>query len=124
MQDRDERLEGLSKSDRAAAARRLEPGRTYIDLDNPGDGPFVATGDETIEPGSHIIAEEDIDPATWRDLVSEGWGGGPGGHGHFSPDQGAFGTRGDPRSRILNSGPPGVGEGLTPKESEEEDSRG
>jgi hypothetical protein len=124
MQDRDERREGFGRRDRATAPRRLEPGRTYIDLDNPENGPFVATGDEIVEPGAHIIAEEDVDPGTWRDLVSEGWGSGPGGHGHFSPDQGAFGTRNDPRSDVINAGPPGVGENLTPKEGEDEDRRG
>lgn len=124
MQDREERLEGMGTRDRTAAARRLEPGRTYLDLDNTDRGPFVATGDEIVEPGAHIVAEEDVDPQTWRDLVREGWAGGPGGHGHFAPDQGAFGVRDDPRSHVINAGPPGVGEGLTPKEGEGEDSRG
>ncbi len=121
MQDRNERREGLGSRDRSAAARRLEPGRTYLDLDNTERGPFVATGDEQVEPGAHFIAEEDVDPDTWRRLVSEGWGGGEGGHGHFAHDQGAFGTRDDPRSDVINAGPPGVGEGLTPKEDEEEE---
>ncbi len=103
--------------------RRLVPGSTYFDLDHPELGPFVATGDEEVAPGANLVAQEDVGDEAWARLVSEGWGDIRPGAGDRSNDQGAFGAEEDPRSDVLNAAPPGVGEGLTPLESEEEQPR-
>ena len=113
--------------ERAMAARlrgrrrdRLEPGHIYFDLDHPENGPFVATGDERVGPGSNIVAQEDVGEDGWTQLVSDGFGEIEAGAGDLAPDQGAFGQETNPRLDVLNAAPPGVGEGLTPHESEEE----
>lgn len=106
--------------ERPVAGRRLEPGHTYLDLDHPEQGPFVATGDEEVPPGANIVAREDVDDEAWESLVAEGWGESKPGAGDRSYDQGAFGQEDDPRSDVINAAPLGVGEGLTPRESEEE----
>lgn len=113
--------------ERATAARlrgrhrhRLEPGQTYFDLDHPENGPFVATGDEQVAPGANIVAQEEVGDEAWAELVAEGWGESRAGAGDEAYDQGAFGQEDDPRLDVLNAAPPGVGEGLTPHESEEE----
>ena len=123
MQDKDERRGTFGPGDYAAATGRLEPGQVYLDLNNPGRGPFVATGDEEVGPESNFVAERDMDPNAWRDLVKQGLAVHPGGSGHFAHDPGAFGTANDPRSDVINAGPPGVGEGLTPMEGEDEEPR-
>ncbi len=99
---------------------RLEPGQTYFDLDHPENGPFVATGDEQIAPGSNVVAQEDVGNEAWARLVGDGFGEIREGAGDEAYDQGAFGQEDNPRLDVLNAAPPGVGEGLTPHESEEE----
>lgn len=99
---------------------RLEPGQVYFDLDHPENGPFVATGDEKIVPNSNIVAQADVGDEAWSELLGEGWGESRQGAGDQAYDQGAFGQEEDPRGDVLNAAPPGVGEGLTPRESEEE----
>ena len=113
--------------ERIAAARRpvrrhyrLQPGQVYFDLDHPENGPFVATGDEEIGPGSNIVAQEDVGEEAWAQLVGDGFGETEAGAGDLASDQGAFGQEDNPRADVLNAAPPGVGEGLTPHESEEE----
>ncbi len=101
----------------------MRPGHIYIDLNHPEQGPFVATGDEEVPPGANIVAWEDVSDEAWEELVSEGWGETRSGAGDEAYDQGAFGQEGDPRLNILNAAPPGVGEGFTPRESEEEKPR-
>lgn len=104
-------------AERRAHTHRLEPGRVYFDLDDPGRGPFVATGDEDIGPGANIVAQDVMDEQAWESLLTEGWGTSQVGSGHQAYDQGAFGQEDDPRMDVLNAAPPGVGEGLTPKET-------
>lgn len=98
----------------------MRPDHTYFDLDHPEQGPFVATGDEEVPPGANIVAQEDVSDEAWQRLVSEGWGEMRAGAGDEAYDQGAFGQEDDPRWDVRNAAPPGVGEGLTPRESEEE----
>lgn len=100
--------------------RRLRPGHTYFDLDNPEQGPFVATGDEVVPPGANIVAQEDFTDEAWESLISDGFGEVREGMGDEAYDQGAFGQENDPRWDVRNAAAPGVGEGFTPKESEEE----
>ncbi len=99
---------------------RLLPGQTYFDLDHPENGPFVATGDEQIVPNSNIVAQEEVGDEAWSELVGDGFGEIRAGAGDEAYDQGAYGQEDNPRLDIMNSAPPGVGEGLTPHESEEE----
>jgi len=108
----------------AGPRRRLAAGKSYFDLDHPEQGPFVATGDEELAPGANIVAQEDVSEEAWLRLVSNGFGESETGVGDRAYDQGAFGQEDDPRSNVLNAAPPGVGEGLTPEETEEEKPRG
>lgn len=103
-----------------AHVQKLEPGRTYFDLDDPGRGPFVATGDEEVTPTANIVAREDVGDVAWQMLVAEGWGETKEGAGDRSYDQGAFGQEDNPRSDMRNAAHPGVGEGLTPVETPDE----
>jgi len=115
--------EGKSPTEAAGlvgGARRLRPGHTYFDLDHPENGPFVARGDEVIPATANVIAQEDVAPEAWAELVGDGFGEMESGAGDLAPDQGAFGQEDNPRLDVLNAAPPGVGEGLTPHESEEE----
>jgi len=100
--------------------RRLRPGHVYFDINEPDRGPFIATGDEIVPPGSNIVAQEDFSDDAWLGLISNGFGEVREGAGDDAYDQGAFGQEINPRFDVLNAAPPGVGEGLTPRESEEE----
>ncbi len=102
---------------------RLEAGHVYFDLDNPGQGPFVATGDEEVAPGANIIARDEVSAAVWESLTSTGWGEAKPGAGDRSYDQGAFGQEDSRRSDSLNARPPGAGMNYVPIESEEDDRR-
>ncbi len=105
---------------RRGHAHRLEAGHTYFDLDQPERGPFVGTGDEEVAPNANIVAQDEVDEGTWKQLVSAGWGESKPGAGDRSYDQGAFGQEDDPRSDVMNAAPPGVGEQLTPRGPEAE----
>ncbi len=109
--------------DRALPRRRLVAGHTYIDLNHPERGPFVATGNEEVPWDSDVLDQEEIDESTWESMTAEGWGASQPGAGDRGPDQGAFGSEDDPRADVINSTPPGVGKEFTPVESEEEKPR-
>ena len=42
-----------------APGATLEQGGTYLDLDDPGRGPFRATGSEEVRPGERYVAKRD-----------------------------------------------------------------
>jgi hypothetical protein len=103
---------------------RLEAGQVYFDLDHPENGPFTATGDEQVAPGSNIVSQDDMSEESWEQLVSAGWGETrPEARGDRAYDQGAFGEETNPREDTLNAAPPGVGKGFTPKAPGEEHRR-
>lgn len=114
------RRERSTASGLYGAERKLRPGQTYFDMDDPDRGPFVATGDEVVVPGANIVAQEDFSDEAWNRLITDGFGETRVGADDEAYDQGAFGQEDDPRWDVLNAAPPGVGEGFTPKESEEE----
>jgi hypothetical protein len=65
----------LSFSDKALAAMPLVPegmrlarGGWYLDLHNPAKADFLATGDETVEPGQHVLAQKEVSGELWEDL--------------------------------------------------------
>jgi hypothetical protein len=47
---------------------RLARGGWYLDLHNPAKADFLATGDENVEPGQHVVARKDVPAAMWEDL--------------------------------------------------------
>ena len=65
----------LSFSDADLAAMPLVPegtrlarGGWYLDLHNPAKADFPATGDETVEPGQHMLARKEVSPELWDEL--------------------------------------------------------
>jgi hypothetical protein len=65
----------LSFSDKDLASMPLVPeglrlarGGWYMDLHNPAKADFVATGDETVEPGQHVIARKAVPADLWEEL--------------------------------------------------------
>jgi hypothetical protein len=65
----------LSFSDKNLAAMPLVPegmrltrGGWYLDLHNPAKADFLATGDETVEPGQHVLARKEVSGELWEDL--------------------------------------------------------
>jgi hypothetical protein len=65
----------LSFSDRDLAAMPLVPenmrlvrGGWYLDLHNPAKADFPATGDETVEPGQHMLARKEVPAELWDKL--------------------------------------------------------
>jgi hypothetical protein len=65
----------LSFSDKDLAAMplvpegmRLKRGGWYLDLHNPAKADFLATGDETVEPGQHVLARNEVSGELWEDL--------------------------------------------------------
>jgi hypothetical protein len=65
----------LSFSDRDLKAMPLVPegtrllrGDWYMDLHNPAKADFPATGDETVEPGQHMLARREISAELWDEL--------------------------------------------------------
>jgi len=65
----------LSFSDADLAAMPLVPegtrlarGGWYMDLHNPAKADFPATGDETVEPGQHMLARKEVPGLLWDEL--------------------------------------------------------
>jgi hypothetical protein len=65
----------LSFSDADLAAMPLVPegirlmrGGWYLDLHNPAKADFLATGDETVEPGQHMLARKEVSAELWEEL--------------------------------------------------------
>jgi hypothetical protein len=48
---------------------RLVRRRQYLDLHDPGRAAFVASGDEVVEPGQHMVARDEVSQAAWDELV-------------------------------------------------------
>jgi hypothetical protein len=68
----------LSFSDADVAAMPLVPegtrlsrGGWYLDLHNPAKADFLATGDEAVEPGQHMVARREISGELWDELLRE-----------------------------------------------------
>ena len=66
----------LSFSDRDLAAMPLVPegtrlsrGGWYLDLHNPAKADFLASGDETVEPGQHMLARKEVSAELWDELL-------------------------------------------------------
>lgn len=53
------------------AGEALVDHEVYIDVMNPGHGPFRALPGQTAGSGNGYVAERDVDPATWDLLVRE-----------------------------------------------------
>src|SRR2546423_1811365 len=51
-----------------AEGTRLARGNWYLDLHNPAKADFPATGDETVEPGQHMLARKEVSAALWEAL--------------------------------------------------------
>lgn len=47
---------------------RLARGGWYLDLHDPGRADFLATGDETVEPGQHVLARREVSGELWDEL--------------------------------------------------------
>ena len=47
---------------------RLGRGAWYMDLHNPAKADFPATGDETVEPGQHMLARKEVPGELWEEL--------------------------------------------------------
>jgi len=65
----------LSFSDADLAAMPLVPDGTrlarggwYLDLHNPAKADFPATGDETVEPGQHMLARREVSGELWDEI--------------------------------------------------------
>jgi hypothetical protein len=65
----------LSFADKDLAAMPLVPegtrltrGGWYMDLHNPAKADFPATGDETVEPGQHMLARKEVSGGLWEEL--------------------------------------------------------
>jgi hypothetical protein len=65
----------LSFSDRDLAAMPLVPegtrllrGGWYLDLHNPAKADFLASGDEAVEPGQHVLARKEVPGVLWEEL--------------------------------------------------------
>jgi len=66
-------LLSFSNADLAAmplvpAGTRLARGGWYMDLHNPAKADFPATGDETVEPGQHMLARKEVSAELWDEL--------------------------------------------------------
>ena len=48
---------------------RLQQGATYLDLNDPGRGPFSARGDTTAEPGQEIVPKDRVSYEVWNRLL-------------------------------------------------------
>lgn len=51
-----------------AEGTRLARGGWYMDLHNPAKADFPATGDETVEPGQHVVARKEVSRELWEEL--------------------------------------------------------
>ena len=47
---------------------RLARGGWYLDLHNPAKADFLASGDEAVEPGQHVLARKEVPGALWEEL--------------------------------------------------------
>lgn len=66
----------LSFSDKDLAAMPLVPENTrlvrggwYLDLHDPARADFIATGDEAVEPGQHVVARKEVSADLWDELL-------------------------------------------------------
>ncbi len=66
----------LSLSDKDLAAMPLLPENTrlarggwYLDLHDPARADFIATGDEAVEPGQHVLARKEVSGELWDELL-------------------------------------------------------
>jgi len=66
----------LSFSDKDLAAMPLLPESTrlarggwYLDLHDPARADFIATGDEAVEPGQHVLARKEVSGELWDELL-------------------------------------------------------
>jgi hypothetical protein len=48
---------------------RLARGGWHLDLHNPAKADFLATGDETVEPGQHVLARKSVPAELWNELL-------------------------------------------------------
>jgi hypothetical protein len=65
----------LSFADAELGAMPLVPGGTrlarrgwYLDLHDPGRADFLATGDEIVEPGQHVLARSEVSGELWDEV--------------------------------------------------------
>ncbi|HYV23069.1 MAG TPA: hypothetical protein VEN31_10490 [Candidatus Bathyarchaeia archaeon] len=66
----------LSFSDADLGAMPLVPENThllrggwYLDLHDPARADFIASGDEAVEPGQHVLARKEISAELWDELL-------------------------------------------------------
>lgn len=59
----------LSSLPMTPAGEPLADHEVYIDVLNPGNGPFRALPGQTAGSGNGYVAEQDVDAATWDHLV-------------------------------------------------------
>jgi hypothetical protein len=66
----------LSFSDKDLAAMPLVPENTrlvrggwYLDLHDPARADFIASGDEAVEPGQHVVARKEVTAELWAELL-------------------------------------------------------
>ena len=48
---------------------RLVRGGWYLDLHDPARADFIASGDEAVEPGQHVIARKEVPGELWDELL-------------------------------------------------------
>jgi hypothetical protein len=48
---------------------RLTRGGWYLDLHDPARADFIATGDEAVEPGQHVLARKEVPSELWLELL-------------------------------------------------------
>ena len=48
---------------------RLVRGGWYLDLHDPARADFIASGDEAVEPGQHVIARKEVPAELWDELL-------------------------------------------------------
>ena len=48
---------------------RLARGGWYLDLHNPAKADFLASGDETVEPGQHVLARNSVPGELWDEIL-------------------------------------------------------
>lgn len=58
----------LAKMPLVPEGTRLARGGWYMDLHNPAKADFPATGDETVEPGQHMLAQKEVSADLWDEL--------------------------------------------------------
>ena len=58
----------LAKMSLIPEGTRLARGGWYLDLHNPAKADFPATGDETVEPGQHMLARKEVSAELWDEL--------------------------------------------------------